>query len=143
VTQPSRRLVFVDTSAWFASATRRDANHQTAKEILRRLARERWSLVTSTYVVAETHGLMLTRVGRDAGVAFLRSLEGGAITIERPSDGDARAASAIVYRYTDKMFSLVDAISFAVMERLAIGVAFTFDRDFERYGFAVATAVEP
>lgn len=135
--------MFVDTSAWFASATRRDANHQTAQEILRRLARERWSLVTSTYVVAETHGLMLTRVGRDAGVAFLRSLEGGAITIERPSDGDERAASAIVYRYTDKMFSLVDAISFAVMERLAIGVAFTFDRDFERYGFAVATAVEP
>ncbi len=50
------------------------------------------------------------------------------------------AAKAIIYRYTDKDFSLTDAISFALMERLRIPTAFTFDRDFERYGLSIAEA---
>ncbi len=35
----------------------------------------------------------------------------------------------------DKRFSYTDASSFAVMERLGIGTAFGFDRDFAQYGF--------
>jgi predicted nucleic acid-binding protein len=140
VTHPARRIVFVDTSALFAASTRRDDNHGTARRVFRRLADERWRLVTTTYVVAETHGLFLNRIGREAGVAFLRSLEGGAVRIDRPGEVDERAAREIIYRYTDKVFSLTDAISFVVMERMGISVAFTFDRDFERYGFAAVQA---
>jgi predicted nucleic acid-binding protein len=33
-----------------------------------------------------------------------------------------------------------EAISFAVMERFVIRLAFTFDRDFAQYGFTVLTA---
>ena len=43
-------------------------------------------------------------------------------------------------KYQDKDFSLTDAISFAVMERLQITQAFTFDRHFAQYGF---TLVQP
>jgi predicted nucleic acid-binding protein len=35
----------------------------------------------------------------------------------------------------DKDYSYVDATSFAVMERLGIETAFTFDRHFEQYGW--------
>ncbi len=55
-----------------------------------------------------------------------------------PTVEDEAAARAIIYRYEDKEFSLTDALSFAVMDRLHMSTAFTFDRDFERYGFQEA-----
>jgi uncharacterized protein len=48
---------------------------------------------------------------------------------------DERRAVEIIRRYHDKDLSLTDATSFAVMERLRIGWAFSFDRDFNQYGF--------
>jgi predicted nucleic acid-binding protein len=47
---------------------------------------------------------------------------------------DEERARDIVYRYTDKDFSLADAISFVVMDRLQITRAFTFDHHFAQYG---------
>jgi predicted nucleic acid-binding protein len=37
-------------------------------------------------------------------------------------------------QYDDKAFSLTDATSFGVMERLGTSQAFTFDRNFLQYG---------
>ena len=46
----------------------------------------------------------------------------------------------MISAYRDKDHSLTDALSFAVMERLGISLAFTFDRHFAQYGFLVANA---
>jgi predicted nucleic acid-binding protein len=53
---------------------------------------------------------------------------------------DVERAKAIIYQYDDRDFSLTDATSFAVMERLRIPTAFTFDRHFAQYGFTVLMA---
>ena len=51
----------------------------------------------------------------------------------------APRAREIIRQYEDKSFSLTDATSFAVMERLRISYAFTFDRNFAQYGFTILT----
>jgi predicted nucleic acid-binding protein len=61
----------------------------------------------------------------------------GATTVVRVSAADERRAWEIVRLYRDKDFSMTDATSFAVLERLHIGSALTFDSDFEQAGFAV------
>lgn len=65
------RLVPLDTSALFALADSGDTNHRAANRILARLRAERWNRITTNYVVAETHALMLNRLGRATAERFL------------------------------------------------------------------------
>jgi uncharacterized protein len=54
-----------------------------------------------------------------------------------------RRGREIIYRYGDKDFTLTDATSFAVMERLAITRAFSFDHHFSQYGFTILSGDNP
>jgi predicted nucleic acid-binding protein len=128
------RSVFVDTSAHDALIDRHDANHAGAAAIGRRLAAARARLYTTNYVLAETHALLLSRLGRATALAFLEGMDRSRFTIVRVGAADERVARDILTRYDDKDFSLTDATSFAVMERLGIAVAFSFDRHFAQYG---------
>ena len=68
---------------------------------------------------------------------FIRDLDAGSTTLIRLDKRDERRAREIIFQYADKDFSFTDAASFAVMERLRIPWAFTFDRDFAQYGVSV------
>jgi predicted nucleic acid-binding protein len=126
--------LFIDTSAYFALYSTEDDHHARAVAVAM-AARRR--LFTTNYIVAETHALFLRRVGRDAGALFLEETDRGSTVVERVSLQDEQRAREIIFSQTDKTCSLTDATSFAVMERLRIGTAFTFDRHFAQYGFAV------
>ena len=53
--------VFVDTGAFYAALNRKDEHHHEAVQLFTRAVEEEWQLVTSNFVVAETHALILTR----------------------------------------------------------------------------------
>ena len=131
------RRAFVDSSAYFALSASRDASHAGAIAIVRRLIAQRWRMFTTNFIVAETHALLLTRVDRRTAARVLAEIDHSTTTIVRASARDERRARQIIARYDDKDFSLTDATSFAVMERLRIGWAFTFDSDFAQYGIPV------
>ena len=50
-------------------------------------------------------------------------------------ESDERKAIALVRAHKDKTYSLCDAQSFVVMERLRIRDAIAADEDFRQYGF--------
>jgi len=64
-------VIFIDTSAWYASSSTGDANHRAAKRVLDSL-RER--LFTSDYVVSETLTLFRARRESRRAVAFGRKV---------------------------------------------------------------------
>jgi uncharacterized protein len=136
---PARRTL-VDTSAYFALLAADDANHAQALAIRDRLIAEGWRLFTTSFVLAETHALLLNRLSQDIATRFLWTMDESLTTLVWVTPADVQRAKAIIYQYTDKDFSLTDATSFAVMERFDIHLAFTFDRDFAQYGFTVLTA---
>ena len=134
--------VFVDTGAYAALVIAVDSNHNRANETLTALEQRRTILFTTNFVVAETYALILARAGRSVAIDLLDRLERSDDLIVRVTEGDEQRALEIVRRYQDKTFSLVDATSFAVMDRLGITLAFTFDRHFAQYGFRVVGSGE-
>ena len=129
--------VFVDTSAYFAANDPRDSNHAAAAATVRRLSQEGAQTYTTNFVVAETHTLLLTRRSRDVAAQVLDRLYASDTRIIRATEADERRAREIIRQYNDKDFSLIDAISFAVMERLHLRRAWTYDQHFAQFGFTL------
>ena len=126
--------VFVDTGGFYASLNRRDAYHRDAARLFRRAQRERWFLFTTNFVLAESHALILARMGRNRAWNFLQVIITGRTNVIRAEEADERRARAIIEQYQDKEFSYCDAVSFAVMERLDIREAIAFDDHCRQYG---------
>lgn len=135
-----RNGVFIDTSAFFPLVNDRDRGHRLARTIHARVIAERRRVITSNFVLAETHALLLNRIDRRIALRTVQRILAGTTTVVRVGVEDEDRALDILTRYTDKDFSYTNATSFAVMERLGIGTAFTFDHHFGQYGFQALTA---
>ena len=93
-------------------------------------------LVTTNAVVIETYSLFLSRLrdGRREAIALLDMISGDRYRVERIRVADEKRAITLVRAHDDKTYSLCDALSFVVMERLHIKEAIAFDRHFRAYG---------
>jgi len=125
-------VIFVDTSAWYASSSVRDANHQEAKRFLTSV-RER--LVTSDYVIDETLTLFRSRGENLHALTFgAEVIDGSFAEIITITEQDFAAAWDVFQRFADKEWSFTDCTSRVVMERLGIQRAFAFDDHFRQFG---------
>ena len=130
------RRVLVGTSAYYAAVDQRDASHPAVAATLPILLAERRQLITTNAVLFELHGLLLNRLGRRVALETLDELRASQ-TVVRVRGRDETRAEAILVQYDDKDFSLTDALSFAVMERLGIQTAFSLDRHIAQYGWTL------
>ncbi|HXG22434.1 MAG TPA: PIN domain-containing protein [Methylomirabilota bacterium] len=118
----------------------KDHHHGEAALLFEHAVQETWRLLTSNFVLSETHALVLTRLGRDLAADWLRDVPAAVV---RVTAQDEAKAKQILFRYRDKEFSYCDATSFAVMERLRLRHVMSFDPHFTQYGkFTVVPAVE-
>ena len=123
--------LFVDSSAWYAAADRDDRSNGRAKEVLS--AGE--ALVTTDHVLVETWLLVNRRLGRGPAERMWGALREGVATIEPVIAADLDVAWDIGMRFPDQDFSLVDRTCFAVMQRIGVLRAATFDDDFAVFRF--------
>jgi len=126
-----RRAVLWDSSAVLALLDADDADHRTAAIVAQRLAKERRPGFVTNYVEAETHALLLRKLGRHLARQWLFA---GGLPVLRTLPHEEERGKELLARYGDKDWSLCDAISFAVIEARRLGAAFTFDRHFLQYG---------
>jgi len=92
--------------------------------------------VTTNAVVVETYSLILvrSRTGRAGAISFLDMISADSFRVERIRRSDEIRAIRLLQQYADKDYSLCDALSFVVMERLDLHEAIAFDRHFHEYG---------
>lgn len=126
--------VLIDTGAFFALANDSDRHAATARKYFRENL-EPQEFVTTDAVLFESWTLIRNKLGWDASRRFLTGVKTSAIKILFIESADLEIASRIMDDYADQQLSLVDASSFAVMERHGIAAAFTFDKDFLLYRF--------
>ena len=127
---------FVDTSAWYPLLVAKHPDHAVLASALRGLIRNHRRLVTTNLVVAETHALLLRRVGRATAIAFVKTVdEAPNVVVRSTRDLERDAERNWLARYTDQGFSFTDAVSFAVMTERRIRDALSLDHHFVVAGF--------
>lgn len=126
--------LFVDSSVWFAAAVAKDRDNARAIAILSGIE----DFVTSDHVIVETWLLLNSRYSRyrrSAAEQFWKEIRRGGVHIETPKAADMDAATIIGELFPDQEFSIVDRTSFAMMERLGITKAASFDAHFAIYRY--------
>lgn len=127
--------VFVDSSAIVALLVKNDRNHEQAVEVLSRLTRQGAELVLSNFIIAD-YNLIAVHANSFKAREWLLT---NTWPVERVERLDEKRALVIIRTYADKDFSYTDATSFAMIERFAIDLAFTYDRHFQQYGICTIT----
>lgn len=130
--------VFVDTSFFKAQIDNKDDFHEKAQIILKELEKNNSTMVTSNYILDETFTVIRVKCNKELVRDFLQILdecETGMKIIRVISD-DERKAWEWFWNDWNRL-SYTDCTSFAVMKRLGIEKAATFDDHFKRAGFEV------
>ncbi len=93
------------------------------------------NLVTSDHGLVETSLLLTHGLGRDAGERCWEAIRYGAASLEPVTAADLEVGFAIGEQLPDQASSIVDRTSFAVMQRLGVLGAATFDPRFAVHRF--------
>ena len=126
-------MIFLDTSAIYAWADAADANHHTAVQYLQAILNRGEDLLTHNYVLLESIALVQARLGLPAATKLARDSK--VFIVEWIDDELHAAGIRELERVKKRQVSLVDHISFIVMRRRSVDVAFAFDPDFASSGF--------
>ena len=128
-------MIFIDTSALYALADRDDPHHGAARVRLQSLLEAGEGLLTHNYVLVESMALLQSRLGRDAALRLAH--DSRAVDVEWIDPAAHQEAVRALARQRRRV-SFVDQVSFVIMRRRGVEVAFAFDPDFEREGFRLA-----
>ncbi len=126
--------VFLDTSAVFAYLSPGDSRHPKAVDAFARLGARRAPLVTTSYVLVESYALLARRLGMAAARAFGEHIAPLCDVLWVDAALQDEGFEAWIERGS-RHLSLVDCVSFVVMNRRGIDSAFAYDDDFAKAGF--------
>jgi predicted nucleic acid-binding protein len=130
--------VFIDTAGWANLFVKTEPYHPQALRIFDQLEREDATLITTNYVLAELIALFHRplRVPRPVLFHYIDTLKTTpyvhVVYVDQTLD---TAGWDLLKARPDKTWSLVDAVSFALMQRRNITTALTTDHHFEQAGF--------
>ena len=130
--------LFVDTSGWYPAVVAGTPDHPRVAQALSDRVRQGVRIVTTNLVVAETHALLLRRVGRAPALEFVRRVgESPNLVVASGPDIEGLAVRDWLTRFDDQDLSLTDAVSFTVMRQRGMREVLGLDRHFGVAGFVL------
>src|SRR5438067_5696474 len=114
-----------DTGAIYALYDADDIHHAAAKAVVEA---EAGPLFLPVILLAEIDYLLTTRLGTDAALDFVRSIEAGAFALIGLSAEDVTRCRELLTQYRDLAIGLADATVVATAERLRIARLLSLDQ---------------
>lgn len=128
-------MILLDTSAIFALASDSDVNHVTAQKLIDKIHQEDDELSVHNYVLVEAIALLQSRLGFKAAAQFSADVEKFRHIWITPEI--YKAAKQYWLKQAKSKLSLTDCVSFVVMLKEKIDIAFAFDKHFKQAGFRI------
>jgi predicted nucleic acid-binding protein len=128
-------MIFLDTSAIYALADRRDPHHDLAKERFQALLDAGEEVLTHNYLLLEAMALVQSRLGLEAATRLAEDCR--SFHVDWVDEATHEEAVRRLARGAKRRVSLVDQVSFLVMKRRGVRVALALDADFEDEGFQI------
>lgn len=125
--------IFLDASFWIAYRNERQNFNPEAVRILTEMARRRIKFVTTLPVLCEIHA-HFSRAPQKKRMILQDFENNPLVHIEEVTRADQQLAFKLLRDRTDKSYSLCDAVSFVVMQRLGLKQALAFDDHFRQFG---------
>lgn len=131
-------IYFIDTSFIIALASRRDSKHQKALEISSQIKENQIKLVTSEFIIIELCNSFAKANLKRSAIEIVDSMyQDTNIEIIKLSDKYFQAGLDIYRKALDKNWSLVDCISFHILNEKGVKNVLSSDKHFIQAGFNV------
>jgi uncharacterized protein len=128
--------VFADTAALFALLDSEERDHAAAASAWREFLASDTTLVTTNYILIEAAAVIQRRLGLAALRAFHDEIAPELQVVWVDEDLHRSGIEAVLIA-ARRDLSMVDCVSFRVMRKREIAVAFTLDSHFREQGFTV------
>ena len=128
--------IFADTSGIYALLVSNNRMHKKAVKQFDHFSEAGAQLITSSFVLVETTALLQRRVGMESVYDFQTKVFPLFDVVWADTEWYQKAIQRLII-IGDKQVSLVDCLSFEIMEALEIKTAFSFDTHFEDMGFSL------
>ncbi len=133
-----RRYFWLDTSFLYALFVEADKNHGPANSIWQACLKKKAGLVTCNFVTAELGALLAYRFGHVVALRQMNLVYDSSLINRLPVYCDTESSAVGWWAaFKDQKFSVVDCVSFELMNQLGITEALSFDCDFTIAGFTV------
>ena len=128
--------IFLDTSGLIALSDEKDRNHNIARSYLNEQVKKGARFVLGRNILVEYIDGVTKRIGKEKALEELDNiLNSKLLVVESVSSADWDKALVFFRKYHDQQIDMTDCLSFAIMERVKLDMAFTFDSDFSTHGF--------
>lgn len=125
-------MIFVDTSAWFASVVPSDPDHQAVSIWMRQNTE---ALLTTDYIVDETLTLLRARKETARSLAMGQAFFSGQLAkLYFLTEADIQLTWQVFSQFSDKDWSFTDCSSKVIIEKLQISKALSLDNHFRQFG---------
>jgi uncharacterized protein len=130
------KKVFIDTAAWLALINIDDDFHKLAIKIRKKLQEEGYQFITSDFIFLEVADALTSPHTRQKTINFINRFKNlPNLEVIPVSDSLFQRGWKLYCQRLDKDWGLTDCISFTIMQKQKISLAFTSDKHFQQAGF--------